>query len=52
LDGNRITEPVSLEEMSTAPIPAVHNKTVQTVILKSMVPDSGWFDSKWTKFEN
>ena len=31
---------------------AVYNKNVQTNILKSMVPDSGWFDRNQTKFEN
>jgi len=45
LDGNRTTE-VALEEMlmAPAPAPAFHNELAQTVILKSMVPDSGWFD--------
>jgi len=31
----------------TAPILAVHNKTAQTVIPKSIVPDPGWFNSDW-----
>jgi len=39
LDRNRTTEPTLSEEMSTAPIPVVYNKAVQTVMPKSMVPD-------------
>jgi len=44
-DRNRITEPTLSEEMSIAPILAVHDKTAQIVMPKSMVPDPGWFDS-------
>ena len=36
--------------MSTAP--AVHNKTVQAIIPKSIVPDPGWFDRDRTKSED
>ena len=36
--------------MSTAP--AVYNKTAQVVMLKSIVPDPGWFDGDRTKFED
>ena len=35
-----------------APIPVVHNKTVQAVILKSMISDPGWFYSNQIKFED
>ena len=38
--------------MSTAPTPAVYNKTAQVVIPKSMVLDPGQFDSDQTKFED
>ena len=38
LDENRTTEPISSEEMSTALILAVHNKIVQAIMPKSMVP--------------
>jgi len=44
LKGNRTVEPVSLEKMSTAPTLAVHNKISQAVILKSIVPNSEYFD--------
>jgi len=50
---NRSTElaiPEISEDMSTAP--AVHNKTAQVVMLKSIVPDPGWFDGDRTKFED
>ena len=38
--------------MLIALTPVIHNETVQAVMLKSMVPDSGWFDGDWTKFED
>ena len=38
--------------MSAAPAPAITNGNVQTVILKSMIPDPGWFDRDRTKFED
>ena len=37
-------------KMSTASVPA--NKNVQAIMLKSMVPDLGWFNRDWTKFED
>ena len=51
-DRNRITEPTLSEEMSIAPILAVHDKTAQTVMPKSMVSDPGWFDSNQMKFKD
>ena len=33
-----------MEEMSIAPVLAVHNQTEQIVIPKSIVPDLKWFD--------
>ena len=39
-------------EMSVAPAPAATNKNIQAVIPKNMVPDPGWFDGDWTKFED
>jgi len=38
-------------EISTAPAQAT-NENVQTVISKSIILDSGWFDGDQTKFEN
>ena len=38
--------------MSTAPVPAVYNKTVQAVMPKSIVLDLEWFDSDQTKFKD
>jgi len=48
---NRNTKPATpeIEEMSTAPVPAIHNKNVST---KNIVPDPGWFDGDRTKFED
>jgi len=48
---NQSTEPAipEIEEMSTAPVPAVHNENVPT---KNMIPDLGWFDGNRTKFED
>ena len=40
------------KEMSVAPAPAMTNNNGQAVMLKSMVPDPGWFDEDRTKFEN
>jgi len=37
-------------EMSATPAPA--NKNIQTVMLKSMVLDPGWFDGNQMKFED
>jgi len=37
--------------MSPAPAPAI-NENIQAVILKSIVPDLGWFDGDQTKFED
>ena len=49
---NKKTEPVIPETLDTMlKILAVYNKTVQTVILKSMVLDLGQFDKDRTKFE-
>ena len=39
-------------EISVAPAPAPISKNVQTGMLKSMVPDPGWFDSDQMKFED
>jgi len=41
-------------EMSVAPAPApaAISKNIQAGMLKSMVPDSGWFDSDQMKFED
>ena len=49
---NRSTEPAipETEAMSTAP--AVYNENVQASRLKSMVPDSRWFNRDRTKFED
>jgi len=38
--------------MSVAPVPTITNDNVQVVILKSMVPNSGWFNRDQTKFED
>ena len=38
-----------IEEMSTAPVLAVHNENVP---IKNMVPDPGWFDENRTKFKD
>ena len=37
-------------EISGTPAPA--NGNIQTMMPKSIVPDPGWFDSDWTKFED
>ena len=52
LEKNRIIEPKSSKEMSTVFVLAIYNKTVQTVMLKSMVSDLEWFDSNQTKFKD
>ena len=50
LDKNRTTEPETLEEnILTVPVLV---EIVQAVILKSIVPDPGWFDGDQTKFED
>ena len=50
---NKRTEPVILETLEAMlKAPAVYNETVQTVTLKSMVPDLGQFDKDNTKFED
>jgi len=48
---NKSTEPATPEtdRMSTAPAPAVYNESVP---IKTMVPDLGWFDGDKTKFED
>ena len=38
--------------MSVAPAAAAANENVQAGMLKSMVPDPGWFDGDWSKFED
>jgi len=48
-DRNRTTEPASLEEMLTAPKPAVYD---EIVMLKNIVPNPRWFDNNKTKFED
>ena len=56
----RITEEASTNdeqtdiEMSTAPalMAVTSQEYKQTRLLKNMVPDPGWFDSDWTKFED
>ena len=60
LESLQITEEASSEyewmdiEMSSAPVPAAVeiSENVQAEMLKNMVPDPGWFDSDWTKFED
>ena len=50
---NRSTEPAISEisgEMLIAL--AVYNKITQAVMLKSIIPDPGWFDRDRTKFED
>ena len=44
LETNRTTKPITLKikEMSTAPVPAVYNRTEQAVMPKSIVPDPRW----------
>ena len=50
LDKNRTTEPETLEEnILTVPVLV---EIVQAVILKSIVPDPGWFDGDQTKFKD
>ena len=51
---NRSTEPVTpeIEEMLTAPVPAVYNENIQTMTPKSMVLDLGWFDRDRIKFKD
>ena len=39
-------------EISVAPAPAAFNENIQVVMPKNIVPDPGWFDSDWTKFED
>ena len=57
----QINEEASIEEykqtdteMSVAPatMVAAVNKNVQAGLLKNMVPDPGWFDGDWSKFED
>jgi len=54
LEGNRTIELVTpeTEEISTALALVVYNRIEQAVMLKSMIPDPGWFDSNQMKFEN
>jgi len=52
LDENRTTEPASSKEMLIVLTLAVYNKIAQTIMLKSMVPDLGWFDGDWANFED
>ena len=60
LESLQITEEASSEyewmdiEMLSAPAPAAVeiSENVQAEMLKNMVPDPGWFDSDWTKFED
>ena len=41
------------EEISVASTPAtIKNNNTQAVMPKSMVPDPGWFNGDWTKFED
>ena len=44
----------TIEEISVAPAPAAisDSENVQAGLLKNMVPDPGWFDGDWTKFED
>ena len=49
---NRSTEPATLETEEILTTPAVYNENAQASMLKSMVPDPGWFDRDWTKFED
>ena len=51
---NRSIELVTLEieEMLTTPAPAVYSENIQIMILKSMIPDLGWFDRNRTKFKD
>ena len=39
-------------EMSVAPAAAAAIENVQAGVPKSMVPDPGWFDGDWSKFED
>ena len=50
LDRNRTTE-IILEDMLTAPVPAVHNETAWVFILNSMVPSPEWFYNDQMKFK-
>jgi len=50
LDKNRTTEPETLEIMLTVLV-LVLAALKHAVMLKSMVPDLGWFGD-WTKFED
>ena len=52
LDKNKTTEPALLEEILTVPIPVVYNGIAQAVMLKSIVPDPGWFNGDQMKFED
>jgi len=52
LDRNKIIALALSKEMSTAPVPAVYNETVQAVMPKSIVLDLEWFDSDQTKFKD
>jgi len=40
------------KEMSIALAPVIINDNTQAVMPKSMVPDPGWFNRNWTKFED
>ena len=39
-------------EISVVPVLATINENIQTSMLKSMIPDSEWFNSDQTKFED
>ena len=41
-------------EMSAAPAPmaVTGQENIQAGLPKNMVPDPGWFDGDWTKFED
>ena len=47
-------EQTTTEEMSVAPAPVAvaDSENVQAGLPKNMVPDPGWFDGDWTKFED
>jgi len=44
LDRNRTIEPASEEILITLILVVVHNKIIQAVIPKSIIPDPEWFD--------
>ena len=47
-------EQTTTEEMSVAlaPVAIADSENVQAGLPKNMVPDLGWFDGDWTKFED